>query len=228
MQELVRRIAQICGENSITLRPVHTPGEMLHRPDQTSRGAPVEEPRQRFTVDAFRALEEKYGPFTELLGAERSFARFSPFGGEAPTLWAHPTFQTVATALSRIGERMTTSMDTCPRGLIVVPWAPSAPWWKLTKHFTCVARYGVGARHLEENRGGRWVRISARRPSVVLAFPRMNRVETASASLLRVRAQLQSKLHAAKRPGPRGHSTVPSRHRNMGRLRSTRALAKGQ
>ena len=172
MQELIRRLADICGEHNITLRPVHTPGEMLHRPDQTSRGAQIEEPRQRFAVDAFRPLEETWGPFSELIGAERAFAQAPRVEGGVPVLWAHPTFQTVATALSRIGEKMTTTMATCPKGLIVVPWAPTAPWWKLTKHFTCVARFGVGSRHLEENRGGKWVRISARRPSIVLAFPR--------------------------------------------------------
>ena len=74
MQELVRRIAHICGVHGIALKPVHTPGDMLHRPDQTSRGAPVEEPRQRFTVDAFRPLEDQWGPFTEMLGAEMVFA----------------------------------------------------------------------------------------------------------------------------------------------------------
>ena len=140
MQELIRRIAQICGEFNITLKPIHTPGEMLHRPDQTSRGAQVEEPRQRFRVEAFRPLEDMWGPFTEMIGAERAFARSEPASGGVQTLWAHPTFGTVATALSRIGERMTTSLATCPQGLIVVPYAPEASWWRMTRHFTCVAR----------------------------------------------------------------------------------------
>ena len=116
--------------------------------------------------------EDKWGPFTEFIGAERAFAKARVNHGGPPVMWTHPTHQTVATALSRIGERMTTMRDTCPSGLIVVPWAPEAPWWRLTRHFTCVARLNVGSRHLEENRAGRWVRILARRPSLVLSFPR--------------------------------------------------------
>ena len=48
MQELVRRLHALASLHHLTLRPVHTPGEMLQRPDQTSRGAAVEEPRVRF------------------------------------------------------------------------------------------------------------------------------------------------------------------------------------
>ena len=172
MQELVRRIVELSARHHLTIRPVHTPGAMLHRPDQTSRGAAVEEPRCRFRKEEFRVLECAHGPFTDLIGAERAFARTVDDSKSRSTLWAHPTHDTVATALSRIGERLTTSLQTCPRGLVVVPWAPEAPWWRLTRHFSFVASTSVGSRHLEENRGGRWVRISARRPSLVLAFPR--------------------------------------------------------
>ena len=30
---------------------------------------------------------------------------------------------------------------------------------------------GVNSKHLEENRSGRWVKVSARRPSLVMSFP---------------------------------------------------------
>ena len=171
MQELVRRLVELASQHSLVLRPVHTPGAMLHRPDQTSRGAAVEEPRLRFERSAFKALEALHGPFTELIGAEREFSRWV---GDTPTetrMWAHPTFDTVASALARIGERLDPANPGGTRGLIVVPWAPEASWWPMLKHFTCVARFGVGSRHLEENRAGKWIRVSARRHSVVMSFP---------------------------------------------------------
>ena len=34
----------------------------------------------------------------------------------------------VATALSRIGDQLTTDPSTCPSGLVVVPWASEAAW----------------------------------------------------------------------------------------------------
>ena len=46
-QELVRRIHDRALRHGFSLRSVHTPGVMLIRPDQTSRGASPEEPRQR-------------------------------------------------------------------------------------------------------------------------------------------------------------------------------------
>ena len=178
MQELVRRLLEFATRYQLTIRPVHTPGAMLHRPDQTSRGAAIEEPRVRFTSTRFDELEARYGPFTERIGAERgsSAIRDVPCCSEdgRSRLWLHPTFSTVATALSRIGERLTTDPLTCPSGAIVVPWAPEAAWWPLTRHMTCVARLGIGSRHLEENREGRWVRVSARRPSAVFVFPRVS------------------------------------------------------
>ena len=164
MQELVRRLLDLARRHSLTIRPVHTPGAMLDRPDQTSRGAPVEEPRARMRESEYRVLEARYGPFSEFIGAEREFGTKTTASLDGPPrLWIHPTHSTVATALSRIGERLTLDPTTCPDGLIVVPWAPEAAWWPLTRHFECVARYGIGSRHLEINRGGRWGRVSARR-----------------------------------------------------------------
>ena len=97
MQELVRRLLDVAQRFRLTIRPVHTPGELLHRPDQTSRGDQVEEPRLRFRQAAFRQLEGRYGPFSELLGAEHEFGSRGSADREA--LWLHPTFRTVATAL---------------------------------------------------------------------------------------------------------------------------------
>ena len=127
MQELVRRLAQLAEDFSLTIRPVHTPGAMLHRPDQTNRGAALEEPRCRFREDDFRTFEEGWGPFTDMIGAERAFATSAAKGDGKSRMWVHPTFDTVATALGRIGERLTTNANTCPQGLVVVPWAPEAP-----------------------------------------------------------------------------------------------------
>ena len=119
----------------------------------------------------FKTLETLFGPFTELIGAEREFSRWVADAPRGTRIWAHPTFDTVASALARIGERLDPAKPDGTTGLIVVPWAPEASWWPMLKHFTCVARFGVGSRHLEENRAGKWIRVSARRPSVVMSFP---------------------------------------------------------
>ena len=74
MQELVRRLLAAASRYDITLRFTHTPGVKLLRPDQTSRGDPVEEPRVRFRADAFESVAARFGPFTEWLGAERQHA----------------------------------------------------------------------------------------------------------------------------------------------------------
>ena len=170
MQELVRRLVELAAKHNLWLRPVHTPGAMLHRPDQTSRGAAVEEPRVRLRREVFQSLELVHGPFTEMIGPERAFAR-RPGSDSPKAIWAHPTYDTVGSALGRIGERLDPHSREITRGLVLVPWAPQAAWWPLVRHFTCVARFGVGSRHLEENRAGRWTNVSARRPSVILAFP---------------------------------------------------------
>ena len=125
----------------------------------------------RFRREVFAALEGAHGPFTEMIGAERAFARRPSDAGGAVKIWAHPTYDTVGSALGRIGERLDPDSSSCATGLIVVPWAPEATWWPMLKHFTCVARFGVNSKHLEENRSGRWVNVSARRPSLVMSFP---------------------------------------------------------
>ena len=42
MQELLRRLLELCEMHDIELCVVHTTGAWLLRPDQTSRGIPVE------------------------------------------------------------------------------------------------------------------------------------------------------------------------------------------
>ena len=171
-QELVRRLAEAGQRHGFRIRSTHCPGEMLNRPDQTSRGVAVEEPRLRVRPQEFVALEGRFGPFTEFVGPERRIATREASANSGPRLWIHPTFSTVGSALRLLSRRAELSPSSCPRGLVLVPWAPEAAWWRLTRHFLCVGRFGVGSRHLEECRLGRWARVSARRPSVLLAFPR--------------------------------------------------------
>ena len=61
MQELLRRLLEAAERWGIKLRFTHTPGVKLHRPDQTSRGDPVEEPRVRLIESEYRLLEAE-GP----------------------------------------------------------------------------------------------------------------------------------------------------------------------
>ena len=74
MQETLRRLLETAERWDIELRFVHTPGVLLHRPDQTSRGDPIEEPRVRLAAAEFAAIERLTGRFTEFVGAERRHA----------------------------------------------------------------------------------------------------------------------------------------------------------
>ena len=103
MQELVRRLIERCELHNITLRVTHTPGAKLDRPDQTSRGDPIEEPRVRVRAAEFRAIEAVAGPFSEFIGADREVASRVADGGKH-RLWVHPTRRTVASAL-RLPQR---------------------------------------------------------------------------------------------------------------------------
>ena len=55
--------------HDLEVRYTHTPGVKLDRPDQTSRGDPIEEPRMRLDASSFDSLERSFGPFSEWLGA---------------------------------------------------------------------------------------------------------------------------------------------------------------
>ena len=71
MQELVRRLTRACERFHIRLKLTHTPGLKLDRPDHTSRGGLVEEPRQRLCARVFASLERAWGPFDSFIGPER-------------------------------------------------------------------------------------------------------------------------------------------------------------
>lgn len=173
LQELVRRLLDRAGRYGITLRPVHTPGAMLDRPDQTSRGDAPEVPRQRLRREVFEQLSRRFGPFTEYLGAEREHAVSSPRSASETRdcLWLHPSFATVGSALRLVGERLVTDPSSCPCGVIVVPDDPQAAWWRLTRFLRPVGRWWRGACVLEENRLGLWADISAARSMVIFSFP---------------------------------------------------------
>jgi hypothetical protein len=105
MQELIRRLLVLCERHDITLRLTHTPGAKLHRPDQTSRGDPVEEPRQRLPREAYAGLAARYGPYSAHVGAERLWAPLMTEWDGRHRWWLHPTHTTVGTALRMVVER---------------------------------------------------------------------------------------------------------------------------
>ena len=80
MAELIRRLLELAERHDVRVKLMHTPGEKLHRPDQSSRGNPIEEPRARVREEVFRALEHRFGPFTELVGCERRLVHATPVG----------------------------------------------------------------------------------------------------------------------------------------------------
>ena len=174
MQELLRRLIEACARFDITLSLTHQPGLKLDRPDQISRGAPMEEPRIRLTNSAFEPLDQRFGPFTEFLGAEREHARGGAPAGEESRLFVHPSFSTVGSALRMVGERMREALGGSTSGLVVVPWAPEAMWWKMLRYFTTVAHLSPHLHHpmLEANTLGTWRPLAAARPGLIVAFPR--------------------------------------------------------
>ena len=189
MQELVRRIVEIATRFGITVRLMHTPGAALTRPDATSRGAAVEEPRVRFSAEAFDVLQRRFGRFDSFLGAERHHPPSGSASDDGQRRWMHPTFGTVASALRMLCSGMRPGGD-ASHGLVVVPWSPAAQWWSMVKHFTVVARYDVGSRHLHEYWLGVWRPVSARRASIVLAFPRSAGAVAMPLTVLRAPAPL--------------------------------------
>ena len=109
MQELIRRLVRMCETHDIRLRLTHTPGLKLDRPDQISRGDPVEEPRQRWTREVFAALEAAWGPFDSFIGPERHLAERSAIDGAleregVEAAWVHPAHSSVGAALRRLHD----------------------------------------------------------------------------------------------------------------------------
>jgi len=172
MQELVRRLLAVCEEHSINLRATHTPGEKLHRPDQTSRGDAAEEPRQRLTRAEFSVLEARFGPFGEFLGSERRFARRgTTVEGARPSLWMHPAHHTVASAFRLVADRLRDARGAGVDGVILVPWDEHAAWWPLTKHFVFEGSLPAGS-PMEENRLGLWHPVASQRETAVFSLSR--------------------------------------------------------
>ena len=182
MQELIRRLYEIAERHEIIVRLIHTPGAKLFRPDQTSRGDPVEEPRLRLNKDEFALFDQRFGPFTEHVGAERRHGSVHSqvWGSDrTPCLWLHPAHNTVGSALRLLGERLsgydgddTSHRGPPPSGIVIVPYAPEASWWGLNRHFACVGRWEPGSFHLEMNQLGTWRPVKALRASVAWLFPR--------------------------------------------------------
>ena len=170
MQELVRRLLERSVKYGIHMRFTHTPGVKLYRPDQTSRGDPIEEPRVRWARRGFETMARRFGPFKEFIGAERQHQAAAGHSGSS--IWMHPTFTTVGSALRLLGERLMAAGGERAHGLVVVPDEPSAHWSKLLKHFTVVGRRPEGDTHLEMSRMGAWKRVTSNRSTLVLSFPR--------------------------------------------------------
>ena len=134
MQEQLRRLYELAERHEIEIKLVHTPGAKLFRPDQTSRGDPIEEPRVRVRKEAFEVLDVRFGPFTEFVGAERRYARHSGCRAEEGTgvrLWVHPAYNTVGSALRLLGHRLAgydgdeaSNRGPPPSRIVIVPYAP--------------------------------------------------------------------------------------------------------
>ena len=173
MQELVRRLLEKSTFHGINLRFTHTPGAKLDRPDQTSRGDPVDEPRVRMCRKAFESVNRRFGPFTEYMGAERQHRMSGGYGDEAPRIWMHPTYRTVGSGLRLLGERLIASDGERAQGVVIVPDAEGAKWRQMLKHFTVVGRRPSGDQHLEMSQLGHWRKVSSQRATLLLQFPRV-------------------------------------------------------
>ena len=178
MQELVRRLVDVCEQHRIRLRLTHTPGAKLDRPDQTSRGDPVEEPRQRLEESRFGALSRRWGPFNGFLGPERTHreavaqAGVTCEGGDC--LWVHPTFNTVGSSLRLLGNRARRAIERGERfrAVALVPDDPTAGWWRLTKHFAVAGRVPGRAGVWQKYERGGWTLSGPSRDRLVLIYPR--------------------------------------------------------
>ena len=172
MQELMRRMFEAAELWDINLRFVHTPGLLLDRPDQTSRGDPIEEPRVRLCANELAIVDARFGPFTEVLGAERKELRKPTTIGEGANVFMHPSYTTVGSALRRLGERLCEPDGATLSGIVVVPHDEAAGWWSMSKHFDVVGRWPAGSGQLEMNQMGVWRTVTSTRPTLILSFPR--------------------------------------------------------
>ena len=179
MQELVRRLVDCCERHDIELALTHTPGVKLDRPDQTSRGDAVEEPRQRLGPQLFGELAARYGPFTEFVGGERWHPQPKAQSAARVRLWLHPSHATVGSALRLMTTRLREA-GAGAEGMIVVPDDQSTQWWTMTRYFSVEGRLRAGA-EIQQSRIGQWCPARSRRDALILRFPR-----TAGSSVRRV------------------------------------------
>lgn len=171
-QELVRRLVELTEQFMLTVRFTHTPGVKLDRPDQTSRGDPIEEPMVRLKRSEYNLIERRWGPFSEWLGAERRYADAASMGGVTGGIWMHPSFSTVGSALRRLGERLGDREGERVWGVVIVPHDERAKWWPLVRHFNIAGRWERGSNHLELCRLSGWGEVHSQRASLILTFPR--------------------------------------------------------
>ena len=175
MQELIRRLYRAAEHYGFTLRVSHTPGEKLDRPDQTSRGDAMEEPRARLRPGLFGLAERRFGAFTSLLGAEREIVTPGAAGSRPGTgrrLWLHPTVSTVGTALRRVQEEMVQGGIGGTTALALIPDDDAPAWATLMRHGLTVGRLPAGAAALDMNVLGQWRKSTTNRPMRFVLFPR--------------------------------------------------------
>ena len=173
MQELVRRLLELSERHGFEVKVTHTPGVKLERPDQTSRGDPVEESRTRVGRDLFDQIEARWGPFDGLIGAERELARVGRSQeGSASTWWVHPTYNTVGSALRRAIEVLVQSNHPSSRAVALVPDDDSPQWSSLLKHGVVVGRLEQGHVGMERLGLSRWQPSRVVRPMRFVLFPR--------------------------------------------------------
>ena len=245
MQELVRRLLRLSRRYGFELRVTHTPGEKLDRPDQTSRGDAVEEPRARLSFDTFSKVSSAFGPFSDMIGAEREHGLGSPEGDERRCLWAHPTFNTVGSALRRIGEQLEGGSSTRTRALALVPKPQGERWSTMLRHGTVVGSFEAGDEGLELNVLGRWQPTRFRRPMLLVLFPRPAGEATPRKLQLSLREGLASTSSGSSRaagyefaddgasfhlvvvPGSYVYS-LPGPGHEMGELSKVRSVASGE
>ena len=170
MQELVRRLVDCCELHDIELALTHTPGVKLDRPDQTSRGDAVEEPRQRLGAQLYGELAARYGPFTEFVGGERWHPQPKAPSAARVRLWLHPSHATVGSALRLMTTRLREAGEGA-EGVIVVPDDQSTQWWTMTRYFSIEGRLRAGA-EIQQSRIGQWCPARTRRDALILRFPR--------------------------------------------------------
>ena len=176
MQELIRRLVALCEKYEITLRLTHTPGVKLIRPDQTSRGDPVEEPRLRLPGSFFSTLEARWGRFTSFLGPERAHASRASVGGalSGEHAWMHATPATTGSALRLLTDRADRALQAGLQfsAVALVPDGSGPALSGITRHMAAVSRVPAGQRMLESFGTGAWRSVPAHRGFTLFVYPR--------------------------------------------------------